>query len=278
MKGQLEGVHLYPIKSCAGIELTTARLTQFGVSGDRQWMIVNEHGKMLTQRTNPQLALIQPIIVNNNLWLQYPGVKSIPLRVDDVSRQRNVIIWRDEVKANLANDEVNFWVNRVLRSQEPLAMVHFDRQQIRQPGSVQRFGQTAKHFADAAPFLIANKASLDTLNQLLITQNKPTVDMRSFRPNLVISGLPPFAEHNLTTIRINGTNLSCVDHCERCVVITIDQDTAVKHSDMVPYKELASLNSMPDNNKAAAFGVNAAMKLVEPHATVNINDSVELFF
>ena len=46
----LTGLSIYPIKSCARIELARARLTPWGLEHDRIWMLVDAKGLFLTQR------------------------------------------------------------------------------------------------------------------------------------------------------------------------------------------------------------------------------------
>lgn len=50
----------YPVKSLAGIALTSAEITSKGIKGDREWMVVKQNGKMLTQRQAPKMVTIQP--------------------------------------------------------------------------------------------------------------------------------------------------------------------------------------------------------------------------
>ena len=60
----LSELHLYPIKSCAGITLREATVTVAGLMSeqiyDREWMIVDKDGEALTQREYPKMALITP--------------------------------------------------------------------------------------------------------------------------------------------------------------------------------------------------------------------------
>ena len=41
---------VYPVKSCAGVELQDALLTETGFDLDRAWMVVDAEGQYLTQR------------------------------------------------------------------------------------------------------------------------------------------------------------------------------------------------------------------------------------
>ena len=54
----LASIHLYPIKSTAGMPLERARVTQEGLAGDRRYMVVKPDGSFITARTHPQLQLV----------------------------------------------------------------------------------------------------------------------------------------------------------------------------------------------------------------------------
>ena len=67
----LTELNLYPIKSCAGISLRKATLTEAGLMSeqiyDREWMVVDAQGEFLSQREYPRMALIQPTIKADTL-------------------------------------------------------------------------------------------------------------------------------------------------------------------------------------------------------------------
>jgi uncharacterized protein YcbX len=105
-------------------------------------------------------------------------------------------------------------------------------------------------FADGFPYLITNQASLDDLNSRL---DFP-VPMERFRPNLVISGAQPYEEDNWDKIYAGSAVFKVVKPCGRCVVTTIDQDTAEKGSE--PLKTLSTYRKI--NNKII-FGQNAVL-------------------
>jgi uncharacterized protein YcbX len=47
---------VYPIKSCQGIALQEAVVTHRGLLGDRLWMVVDQDGTLVTQRTERRLT------------------------------------------------------------------------------------------------------------------------------------------------------------------------------------------------------------------------------
>ena len=56
---QLTQINLFPIKSCGGYSVDSALMKAGGLQGDRRYMLVNEDGRFLSQRTQPRMSLIQ---------------------------------------------------------------------------------------------------------------------------------------------------------------------------------------------------------------------------
>lgn len=255
----ISALWLYPIKSLAGIEVHSATLTQAGLRGDREWMIVDEDGLFVSQRKLPYLATIHPSYTSAGT-LQLSDANASRIDVPEPEGDTiQVRIWRDECAGIPASPHINQWLTTAARSPAPLTLVRFDKHSPR-PVDQQRFGLFTTHFADAAPLLVANEASLQALNAHLQAQAHLPVDMRRFRPNIVIDGLPPFAEHQHK--RMCGEayiEIALKDHCQRCSIITIDQTTGEPSRDASPFKQLAQLNSMPGKAKAPAFGVNSVL-------------------
>ena len=54
----LSAIYRYPIKSARGHPLQEARTDAFGIAGDRRWMLVDEHGVFVSQRTMAAMALL----------------------------------------------------------------------------------------------------------------------------------------------------------------------------------------------------------------------------
>ncbi|MET0446991.1 MAG: MOSC domain-containing protein, partial [Aeromicrobium sp.] len=85
-------------------------------------------------------------------------------------------------------------------------------------------GDEPLNLADTAPILLTTTSSLARLNQWIADDHEPhEVVMRQFRPNLVVEGSDvPFAEDAWRRIRIGDTSYRFAEHCDRCVVTTID--------------------------------------------------------
>ncbi len=260
----LEQIVLYPVKSLRGIDVKQWPLTPQGLQYDRHWMLVMPNGRFVSQRQIPAMTLINTAIEQESLILSADGHGEVrlPLVSHHNSEVLSATIWRDPCDVVEASEAASAWLNEVLKPAKPLRLVSMADDFIRPQSQPERFGEhTFTAFADAAPYLVANTASLERLNQRLDQQQLTTVDMRRFRPNLVVSGLDAFAEHQVASLlHSDGIALDLRDHCERCIMTTIDPDSAQKDADMEPFKTLIDLNPMPDNPKAPAFAVNAILE------------------
>ena len=259
MSVRIENLYLYPVKSLGGIEVTDAILTGQGLAGDREWMIVNEQGQFVTQRQLPKLATIQPILTAEGLLLTSHNGGSHEVTLNTLGKAISVRVWKHNCQAFVAHPNTNQWLTSAVNSPTPLQLVRFDSSHQR-PTDTERFGPHHTLFADAAPYLFASTASLNALNKKLIDQGSAPVTMQHFRPNIVISGIPAFAEHKTQTLTDgNQITFQFIDHCQRCAVITINPNTGEKHPKQIPFKALAEINPMPNTPAAPAFGVNAVM-------------------
>jgi len=261
------GLYHYPVKSCAGVGLHQCSFTTRGLTGDREWVIIDKEGLFISQRKYPRMALIRVKRTSlGELTLHYTGEDfkvapcPVPMPHENAPPEK-VRIWKDQAPARFASEDVGRWISKVLQTDEKLTLAQFYRGGVRAPGQPKRFGPNTTNFADAAPFLIVNSLSLHMLNLSLELQKLPEIDIRHFRPNIVVSGLPGFAEHHIKSLRhiTSGAEFSLVDPCQRCSVITVNPDTGERMPDLVPFKQLTQLNPMPDNAKAPAFGMNAIL-------------------
>ncbi|MGB5104424.1 MAG: MOSC domain-containing protein, partial [Steroidobacteraceae bacterium] len=91
----LAGLHVYPVKSCRGIALEEALLTETGLEHDREWMVVTPEGRFLTQRELPRLALIGTRLEQRSLWLSAPHAAPLEVPLDRAGPPAEVVVWRD---------------------------------------------------------------------------------------------------------------------------------------------------------------------------------------
>jgi uncharacterized protein YcbX len=258
---RISALTLYPVKSMRGIDVETATLTPLGLRHDRQFMVVRGNGRFVTQRDAPELALIETSLMGDGVILSRPGHGTVHVSFrHDGGRLIHTRVWKDECEALDQGDAVSDWLTDALQSKDSLRLVAmapgFDRPQ----GKAKLLGANNRTlFADAAPFLVANEASLERLNHELAGDGIDPVPMNRFRPNIVLRGLPAFAEHTRASLAGKGFALRLHYPCQRCIVTTIDQATAVKSPLHEPYRTLARINPMPDRETSPAFGQNATL-------------------
>jgi uncharacterized protein YcbX len=255
------GLYVYPVKSMKGIALDEAVLTDKGLLHDRLWMVVRPDGRFVTQRGLPRLALVTTRLDDEGVVLSMEGHGSIAIPFQSsggVSVRTKV--WGDECEATDVGPLVSQWLTDALESPETLRIVHMAEGFKRPQGQPERYGaDTTTHFADSAPFLVANEASLAALNSELAASGHEPVPMNRFRPNIVVRGLEPFAEHRARELAGGNWSLRLADHCERCLVTTIDQQTAQRNPDREPYLTLRRINPVPGPKPAPAFAQNAIL-------------------
>jgi hypothetical protein len=85
-------------------------------------------------------------------------------------------------------------------------------------------------FPDGYPVLVCNESSLEDLN----TRLPQRIPMERFRPNIVLRGLPAWAEDHIDTLCFGAVTLRLVKPCTRCVIPSIDQASGVRSTDPLP--------------------------------------------
>lgn len=262
---------VYPVKSLAGIRLPKAEITAEGLSYDRRWMLIDDKGNFISQRKVPSMGLISTeftdSLPSDSITLKASSGDSCSISPSQCKQRLTVTVWKTPCDALLAPKNINDWLCHHIQYKSPLRLVYFDPC-FRRPLNPTRFGPNTTAFADAAPILLTNNASLHALNSKLSvgeqsnSNNLPArnpstqLEMQRFRPNIVIEGASAFEEHQFNSALTNNIKIKLVDHCQRCSIITLNPQTAKSDDATIIFNTLASLNSMPDNAKAPAFGVN----------------------
>ncbi len=249
---KLTEINIYPVKSLAGISLQSSPLDAMGLRYDRRWMLVTPAGKFITQRTHPQMVLIQPQLKNGILTLTRQEMQDhhVPAASTD-SASMQVEIWNDTVNALHISEETDAWLTQAIDA--PCRLVYIADDEIRQCDP--EYADTGDHtgFADGFPLLLISRASLDDLNARL-TQQLP---MERFRPNLVVSGCAPYAEDEWRQLCIGDITLRVVKPCSRCVITTVDPETGIKG----PGEPLRTLATYRMRDKQVYFGQNLIHQL-----------------
>jgi uncharacterized protein YcbX len=239
----LTHIYIYPIKSLGGNSLQKAKVEERGLQYDRRWMLVDKNGMFLTQREYPQMALLQVNIKDDMLEVSHKIKKISNLQLP-ISNNRStddivVNIWNDVVIAKDVNKDSNLWFSEALGIDCQLVMMDENSDRL----TNRKYTPDPKQvsFADAYPFLIIGQESLNELNRRL----KEPLPMNRFRPNFVFSGGEPFIEDTWKDFMIGNLKFRAVKLCARCVVTTVNQDTAEKAKE--PLETLAKFRKVGNN-------------------------------
>jgi hypothetical protein len=232
IRARVAALHIYPVKSCRGIELQDALLGPRGFDGDREWMIVDRRGRFITQRTHPQLARIETSFDGHELVLRHAAHGSLvvprhrPLASESL---RQVSVWKDSVAAHSCGPEAATWLSACIGTQVELVQAGAATQ--REPAEPWRNGVPAPvNFPDGFPLLVCSSGSLADLNSRM----PEAVPMTRFRPNIVLDGLPAYAEDTLPELDIGAVQLRLVKACTRCTTTIVDQETGEPSSNPLP--------------------------------------------
>jgi len=268
---------VYPVKSMRGIALEQAVLTPLGIEHDRRFMVVRADGTFVTQRDTPAMALVDTRMEGDGLLLSREGRGFVRVPFEARGGERiSTRVWKDKCTTEDQGEVISRWLTEALESTERLRLVAMAPGFKRPQGKPDLLGTgTRTLFADAAPYLVANETSLEALNAKLKEKGEPPVPMNRFRPNIVVRGLPAFLEHRVSSVEGKNFALGLCYPCERCIVTTIDQETAVKHPAFEPYRSLAEINPAPGRMSKPAFGQNAVLINPEP-VTVAIGDRLSV--
>lgn len=300
MQAEISQLFIFPVKSLRGIAVDEAKLTPLGLQWDRHWMLIDENNQFISQRKYPSMVLIQTGIDKQCLILRKKGMDDlhIPLNTfnQEISNQKKTFrtsiraslkttikatIWKDQCDVIDEGEAASTWLHEALLMENEklkgkIRLVRMAPNAQRPQSKPELLGETTTtEFADAAPYLICNQSSLDQLNNQLITINEQAVTMERFRPNIVISGIDAFNEHDIDTLQHADYTLRHCYPCQRCVMTTIDIVRAQRHPQQQPFRLLTKMNTMPDNPKAPAFGENAILLRGE-NTRIRVGDNLSL--
>ncbi|MFC6669132.1 MOSC domain-containing protein [Marinobacterium aestuariivivens] len=243
---KLSALHIYPIKSTAGIGLERAFVERAGLTFDRRFVVADATGGFMTARRHPRLLQVRATPTADGLWLSAPEMPDLRLRYGQFPPQyRSISVWRDHIDSQQCGDEADRWFSDYLG--QDCRLQFFGPRSQRE---TDRLPHSPVAFADGYPLLLISEGSLEDLNR----RCPEPVSMARFRPNLVVSGTAPFAEDGWTRIRIGALELALVKPCSRCVMTTLDPASAERHPRQEPLRTLSGYRRDADGQ--VNFGQN----------------------
>jgi uncharacterized protein len=267
VQATIQSLWVYPVKSCAGVQLNEAILTETGLEFDRAWMVVDAQGEFVTQRELPRMCLIQPTLKHYEMVLRAPGMLALHIALDKVEQPCRARVWGQDCAAYDMGDVAAQWFTDFLAQDLPtgtaprkLRLVRFDPEHQRL--SNKKWTQNVdalNQFSDGYPMLVTSTASIEDLNARLTALGHSAVTMQRFRPNIVLAGIQAHDEDRVGALHIataeGAVELALVKPCPRCPIPNIDPLTGVPSPEvgdtLQGYRQDARLDG------AISFGMNA---------------------
>lgn len=245
---------IYPIKSLAGISVSTAEVLEKGFKNDRRFMLVDNENRFLTIREFPKMTRLQPKLEEDGF-----GLISLDTKIDNLfipfnTPQKNlekVKIWNAEVQATNVSPTIDKWFSDVLEAN--VKLMHMPQKSMRPVDTTSGYKPAGKFvsFADAYPFMMMGEASLLELNER--HEGCQKLDFNRFRPNIVFSGGTPNQEDEIENFTINGVSFLGLENCARCTIPNVNPENGKVDEHNEP---LATLSKYRLQNRKIYFGRN----------------------
>jgi len=258
ISARIARLFVYPIKSCAGVEVREVLLTETGLEFDRAWMVVDEQGEFVSQRELPRMALVQPRMRHLDMVLRAPGMLALHVGLNEVEEPVKVRVWDDEVDAYDMGNIAAQWFTDFLG--QKLRLVRFDPE-CQRLSSLKWTGgiEAPNQFTDGYPVLVASTASIGLLNERLAAAGHAAVGIERFRPNIVLEGVEAHDEDRVGMLRIatgeGEAQLKPVKPCARCPIPNVDPATGTASPEVSD--TLQGYRQDPRVDGAVTFGMNA---------------------
>ncbi|KAK5979839.1 putative Molybdenum cofactor sulfurase, partial [Trichostrongylus colubriformis] len=209
---------IYPVKSCKGITLDKGTLTKTGFQYDRAFMI-ECCGTPLTQKRHQKLCKIITKLDERNKTLSLSSaddvtslVQEVPLFNADGTERKNGIVCVNSVRTTECSAAASTWVTSFL------GLPDCKLQRIQEDSN--------RSLSNDAPYLLVNEASISVLAEVVGLSILETIER--FRPNIVVTGIPPFLEDTANFVIIDNYRFEVTKKCTRCEMICVNQDTGIK--------------------------------------------------
>ncbi|CEM21972.1 unnamed protein product [Vitrella brassicaformis CCMP3155] len=286
--GRVTAITVYPVKGIGGISLPAATLDKHGMMYDRNWMLIRvRNHEFLTQRQVARLCLLRTHFEDEDGKVITDGThfhRAAYLCVSTTENMANlrvpvaagskgkaggeqeylVKVWASEVRVGDAGDAAAVWMSKYCREEVRLVRILDSSHRPLNKYYAPRAGFNGDEtdaiqpaLSDGYPLHLTTEESLAFLN----TKLSDPVPMDRFRANIVVSADEgPWQEDGWAELLL-GSDTRCfsVKPCDRCVVPTIDQQTATLNRAIQPTKTLKQIHGVHEDGgktKSGFFGQN----------------------
>lgn len=137
--GTLAQINIFPVKSCAPLNITTEDEILCEILGlrlqgirDRALMLVNDQNEMITARVYPKMVLIHcKILSENKLLFTVEGMESLELDFGILADEApgkdiHTSVWGSKLDAMLCGEKYDKWFSRyILNKDSGLHLVYY---------------------------------------------------------------------------------------------------------------------------------------------------------
>uniref|UniRef100_H3AUI3 Molybdenum cofactor sulfurase n=1 Tax=Latimeria chalumnae TaxID=7897 RepID=H3AUI3_LATCH len=244
----LTNIYLYPIKSCTAFEVKQWPVGRQGLLYDRNWMVVNLNGVCLSQKQEPRLCLICPVIdlERGILIIKAEGVDPLTISLKEESMEQYQFcqskVCGDRVKTYDCGKKAAHWLSMVLGRQCQLIRQSSDFNRDLKKKFAKGHGEmqsASLSLVNEAQYLLINRASIQHLCEQINMSEKASSTalmkteelIQRFRANFVTSGTRQYEEDEWTEVTIGSFSFQVMGQCSRCQMICIDQETGKRSNE-----------------------------------------------
>jgi uncharacterized protein len=263
---RLSAICIYPIKSLRGINLDSAIVTGGRLNGDREWMLVDEQGRVMHQGDYPQMARLSVARTSFGVFVESDsaGLLSLPAAVEtrEPREIEYVRLLRRSAPVTHVSNEADAWFSAALSVPGVRLMAFVRNRTAIDP----QLYETSSSLHDATPFHLTSEDSLGDLNGRMRTP----VPMNRFRPNLVVRGAEPYSEDAWVRFAIGEMTFQWIKPCTRCAITTTDQITGARPT-REPLRTLASYRRVGNEVVFGHYFV-----ALRPHGPLRVGEGLVL--
>lgn len=215
-------------------------------------MLIDDSGTAVTAREANRLVLVHPEITDGGLRVTAPDAAPLSIARPDAGAQLPLTLWKSRLTAAAAGPQADAWFSDVLDMS--VRLVWLDDPARRPTDAEFSDPDDRVSFADGYPLLVTTESSLAALNDHILASaqhDRDPIPMTRFRPNVVVSGTQAWVEDDWRLVRIGAVRFRAVKGCARCVLTTIDPETAEREREPI-----ASLARQRRWDGKTWFGVN----------------------
>jgi uncharacterized protein YcbX len=265
-------IHVYPVKSLRGRSVAAAEVEPWGLRHDRRWAVLEPDGTRLSAREDHRLLGLTAAPTESGLEISAPDGRKLDVPTPFEGELVATSISRLE-SVRIADAHANGWLSNHLGRSVRLAWLDDPR---RRSVSADHGGAPGDslNLADAGPLLVTSTASLKQLNDWMVEdavsrggETPESMVMARFRPSVVVDDVQEaFEEDGWRTFSVGEAEFRFSEHCDRCVMTTLDPDTLVGGKE--PLRTLAKHRRW---NHKTWFGIRA---IPAHQSTIAVGDSV----